>query len=388
MMHGVIRSAEFDALGQTGPLANIWRIARPIRWFLLFVMAPTLLATVYFYGFASNQYEASADFVVRRSETSGRSGLGIGQVLGFSLGVTQSQSEAYIVEEYLLSHDAVHALREKDQLVERFTRPSIDFLSGMWTTNPTPETLLKYYRKHVAIEQDGDSGITHLRVRAFSPEDSYTIAHRLLSLGEGHVNRLNERNFRDEIASSARQLASAERALTEAQIKLTAFRKEHGDIDPASSGKAQIGLVSGVSAQLVSARARLQTVGRAVSQNSPQYRALAAEVQSLEAQAAQENMHLAGSTTSIAADLGMYEDLLVRKEFASQRFTLAAASAEQARIGAIKQQIYVTRVVEPAFPVKSLYPARGTAIATVFFSLLMAYAIGWLLVAGVKEHSI
>lgn len=387
-MHGVIRSAEFDARRKSSLLAKTWHILHPLRWFLLFVIAPTLIVSIYYYGFASDQYETSADFVVRRSESGNKGGLGLGQVLGFNFGVTQSQNEAYIVEEYLLSHDVVDALRRKENLVQRFTRPNIDILSRLWFTNPTPETLLKYYRKHVAITQDSDSGITHLRVYAFSPEDSYAIARSLLALGESHVNRLNERNFKDEIASSTRQLAIAERALTDAQIKMTAFRKQHGDIDPASSGKAQIGLVSGVAAQLVSARAALQNLGQTVSRSSPQYRALAAEVSAMERQAAQESLRLAGSTTSIAADLGAYENLMVRKEFAAQRYTAAAAAADQARAEAIKQQIYVTRVVEPALPVKSLFPERGKAIATIFFFLLMGYAIGWLLIAGVKEHSI
>jgi capsular polysaccharide transport system permease protein len=36
--------------------------------------------------------------------------------------------------------------------------------------------------------------------------------------------------------------------------------------------------------------------------------------------------------------------------------------------------------------VKSLYPERGRIVITVFFSLLIAYAVGWLMLAGVREH--
>jgi capsular polysaccharide transport system permease protein len=39
-------------------------------------------------------------------------------------------------------------------------------------------------------------------------------------------------------------------------------------------------------------------------------------------------------------------------------------------------------------PVKSLFPERGRIVLTVFLSLLVGYGIGWLLVAGVKEHSL
>lgn len=386
-MHGVIRSAEADGRERAGLVERVWQVVRPQRWFLLFVVAPTLVVAGYYYLVAADQYEASADFVVRRSEASGKGQLGLGQLLGMNFGMSQSQSEAYLIEEYLLSQNVVRELRQKDSLVDVFRRPGADFLSRLWWRDPTPESLLKYYRKHVEITQDAESGITHMRVRTFVPEDSLAITRRLLALGEARVNQLNQRNYADEIRASQQQVIAAEGNLVQAQSRLEQFRQKHGDLDPAASGKAQIGLVSGVSAQLVAARARLENVGRVVSHSSPQYQALASQVSALEAQAAGENRRLAGSGTSIASDLGGYEDLMVRKDFAAQRYTAAAAALQQAQAEAIRQQVYVTRIVDPELPVKSLFPERGKAVATVFFSLLLAYGIGWLLMAGVKEHA-
>lgn len=47
----------------------------------------------------------------------------------------------------------------------------------------------------------------------------------------------------------------------------------------------------------------------------------------------------------------------------------------------------MVRVVEPNLPVKALYPQRLKIVATVFFALALAYAIGWLILAGVREHA-
>lgn len=388
-MHGIFRpdgpTGEYTRHGKKEWVAQ--QLQR-YRWFMLLVLLPTFLTTAYYYLVASNQYESSASFVVRRAESSSKNLVGLGQIFGMSLGSAQAQSEATLVYEYLLSHDAVARLQKEDRLVERFRLPGIDMLSRLRFAKPRPETLLAYYRKHVTIAADPESGVTHLAVRAFRPEDSYALANKLLSMGEARINELNERTFRDQIADSKRELAIAESALSQAQARLTAFRRTERDIDPAGTGKAQLGLVTDVEGNLVAARSKLASMGRFLSKSSPQYRAQVAQVAALEAQLAGQSSRLAGSGSSIASNLGSYEDLVIRKEFASQRYTAAAASYEQARSEALKQQLYLTRVVDPNLPVKSEFPQRGKRVATVFFSLLLAYAIGWLLVAGVREHSI
>lgn len=388
LMPGIIKPSGYDENGQTTPLSQrIWRLIRLYRYIISFVVLPTLIAAGYYYLIASDQYEATADFVVRRADTSGRSGGGSAAVLGFSVG-GGSQSEASIVTDYLLSHDAVARLRKQDGLVARFRRPFIDFLSAVRDDDPSPEQLLKYYRKRVLIEQNVESGITQLEVRTFSPSDSYDIAQKLLLMGEERVNQINERAMQGQVAASQRQLATAEAELADIQRRMTGFRRSNGDIDPAGSGKAQIGLVSQLTAELATARARLNSLRGFISADSPQYKAVAAQVASLEQQANIQNARLAGAGTSIANGLGTYEDLLVRQDFAAKRYSSAAAAFDEARAQAVKQQLYLVRVVNPNVPVKSQYPERGRIVITIFFSLALAYGIGWLMLAGIREHKL
>jgi capsular polysaccharide transport system permease protein len=388
-MHGVIRpsglsESEADLSAMDRLIQRCW----PYRFVLSLVVLPTLLVASYYYLIASDQYESRADFVVRRADAGGMSGQGLGQVFGFSLGTSQTQAEAYIVEEYLLSHDAVARLRAEDQLVERFRRPGVDLISRLWYEIPEPETLLTYFRKRVFLKQDPDTGITHLRVHAFSPKDSHEIARKLLVMGEQRINELNERTYRDQVASSKRELADAEAAMTDLQIRLNGFRRDQNDIDPEGSGKAQITLVSTLTANLVAARSRLSAMDSVVSRRSPQYLALAAQVRALEGQIERQSARLTGQGKTIASSLGSYEDLVIRREFAAKRYTAAAAAYQQAKAEALKQQLYLTRIVDANMPVKSEFPESGRIVLTTFFSLLIAYGIGWLMVAGVKEHSI
>jgi len=370
-------------------------LARVIQWlkarsyFLLVVILPTVVVAAYYLLIASDQFESEAHFRVRSAQQSPSASMGLGQVLDLAGGVGESESEAMSVQDYLNSHDAVAALRKNDQLIERFRRPNIDFISRLNSQNPKAETLLRYYRKHVEINTASDSGLTTLRVRTFTPEDSYIIINALLKLGEERVNDLNTRLYQDTLAAANRQLADAEADVTKTQSQMTGFRQSKSDIDPTGAGEAQIRLVSELTASLSAARAQLAAMKGAISPTSPQYVALAERVRALEGQVAAQSGRMAnsGGGQTIATDLGSYETLRVQQDFAAKRYTAAAAELEQARDRAMKQQLFIERVVEPDVPDKSTYPKRLTNVATVFFGLLLAYGIGWLIIAGVREHA-
>ena len=371
-------------------------VARVTTWlwasraFLLVVVLPTLLFTLYYGAIASNQYESEADFIVRTGDQSPPPQTGLSQVLSLAGGgVDAGQSAALSVADYLSSHDAVAALRNNAQLVQRFRRPEIDPFSKLFSSDPKAETLLKYYRRHVDVESNSDTGITTLRVRAFRPEDSYVLVNALLKLGEQRVNELNVRIYQDTLAVANRQLDEAEAGVAASENTMTGFRQTNQDIDPAGSSAAQLRLVSDLNGALAAARAQMASMAASIRPDSPQYIAMASRVKALEAQAAAQSGLLAGDGggKTIATDLGAYEGLRMRQDFAAKRYAAAAAALEQARDRAMKQQLFVVRVVEPNVPEKSTYPKRLTTIATVFFGLLFVYAIGWLIVAGVKEQA-
>ena len=206
-------------------------------------------------------------------------------------------------------------------------------------------------------------------------------------MGERRVNELNARIYTDAIALSRRHLAEAESELTQNQVRMTGFRQSQRDIDPQATGQAQLGLVNTLTAQLAAAKAQLNSMNGLISPSAPQYRAVAARVAALSAQAAQQSGRLVGSPSSIAAKVGRFEELKLRQEFLAKRYDAAAAGLQRALEQAQRQQLYVVRVVDPNVPVKALYPERWRIFGTTLVGLLLLYSIGWLLVAGVREHA-
>ena len=359
-----------------------WRASRT---FLLIVLLPTLLVAAFEYLVAADQYESEAHFIVRGAESNGGGG-GLGQLLGLGAN-TASAAEAHGVSDYLLSHDAVAAARRSIDLPAVFRRPEADVVTRLWHARPAPETLLKYYRRQVEVRFNSETGITTLSVRAFRPSDAHDLAETLLRLGEGRINTLNQRALDDGLSVASRQLAEAEAEVARSQSSMTSFRQAGRDIDPERTGAAQIALTSGLMQQLAQARGQLDSMRRSIDPGSPQYVALANQVRALEAQTAAAQGRLAGSSGSIAPGLGAYESLRLRQQFAAKRYDAAAQALQAARERSLTQQTFLVRVVEPNLPGKALYPQRLKTVATVFFCLLLTYAIGWLIVAGVREHA-
>lgn len=393
-MHGTA-AADADvkhSLPWRGPgvAPRVVRWLRAHRNWALIVLLPTLLVAGYYYLIAADQYETESHFVVRAAEGMRKAPSGLDQAMalvGGGGGGAASGQEALLVADYLTSHDAVAALERQLPLRAMFRRPEADVFSRLRSDDPPPETLLKFYNKQVGIKVSNETGIATLTVRAFRPADALAIAQRLLALSEGRVNQLNRRNFESAVAMSRRQLDEAEANVRQLQLQITGFRRGSRDFNPASTGQARTSMVSMLQAKLAEAEAQRAALGASLSPNSPQVQAMRARVNALSAQVASEQAQIASGPGNVATGLGIFEGLQLRRDLAGKRYEVASAALQRARDTASAQQLFVVRVVDPNLPVKSLYPKRLKIVATAFFALLLAYGIGWLIVAGVKEHA-
>ena len=112
-MDGIIKPAEQERFEARQRSNSLLRRLHAARYFLLLVILPTALVATYYYLIASDQYESSADFVVRRGDTPTRSPGATGALLGFSVSGAAAQTDALIIQDYLSSHDAVARLRTR-----------------------------------------------------------------------------------------------------------------------------------------------------------------------------------------------------------------------------------------------------------------------------------
>lgn len=353
--------------------------------FLIIVVLPTILSVIYYGFIAANQYISVSNFVVR-SPQKNTSVSGLSAVLQ-GVGFSRSQDDAHIVTQYMLSRDALNTLDKELNLKEKYRHSGIDLFGKF---NPlglddSSESLYDFYKKKVGIDLDSSSSISTLTVRAYTPEDAYTINNRLLNMAEVIVNQLNERGRKDTIAYAEKELAQAEKNLQVASTELAMFRSKNQIFDVDKQATIQLQMVSKLQDQLLLVRSQLAQI-RAVTPENPQIRVLQ-EREKLIKQEIQAETNKALGAASINEKSTDYEKLALGKEIAAKQLTAALASLEQSKNDAARKQLYLERIAQPNMPDYAAEPRRLRSILSVFLLGLVFWGIFSMLMAGVREHN-
>ncbi len=98
-----------------------WKLTPAKLMFLLVVVLPTALASIYFRADRVRSFRRR--IVLRRSIGQAALGGGLGSLLQMT-GIARSQDDAYSVQEFIQSRDAVAALSQRLNLREVFARPA------------------------------------------------------------------------------------------------------------------------------------------------------------------------------------------------------------------------------------------------------------------------
>ena len=365
------------------PTDTGWRRKPPLG-FLLVVAMPTLLAAIYVFLIATPRYVSEARFIVRAPSQPMPSGLGAALS---SVGISSGPTDAFAVHEYINSRDGILELSKRNDLRAIFGAKGADPFSRYprpWEDR-TEEGLYNAFGRFVKIGYNSQTGISTLTVETFNPQDSKRLSDGLLGAGERLVNRLNERASADAVTNALRAQAQAREKLTAAQQALTAFRNKGQYIDPTRAATESSTLVISLLETLANLRAERFQISSQAPQ-SPQLATIDSRIAAYEQQVAAERAKIAGTSGSLASQVGNYEDLTLSREFADRELTQATSTLLVAEQDVQRQRLYLDRVVNPSVPDRPGEPNRFLAVLTVLLSTLTMYGVGWLIWAGVREH--
>lgn len=358
-----------------------------LRWFALFVVFPVILSIVY-YGFvASDQYVSESRFVIKSPGQRQSQYSSLANLIQ-TTGLTTGQEQANEVLEYIHSRNALEALQRRIDFRAKFMSSQIDWLSRFpapWDENAF-EDLFKFYGKTVTARIDSETGVVVLETKAFSPKDAHDLNASLLTLSEDLVNRLNDRAQNRSIAENQKRLVEAETRLRNARIALRQYRNSEELLDPAKQATGVLEVTNRLVGEQAALRAQLELIER-MAPNNPSIPTLRNRIASIGNQIAAQSGRAVGTQSGIASKLAGYENLAVEQEFATQMLQASNTALEQARIETQKQQFYLERVVEPNTPDLPLLPKRIRQILTIAIGSICLYFIGWMLLAGIREHA-
>ncbi len=357
-------------------------------WFWAIVGVPTLVAAVYYFGIASNLYMSEADFVVRGPGTAKSMGIA-GMLQGSSSGEQPGQDEALIVQQFIMSRDAVQKLARHDDLRAVLNRPEGDTVSrfpGMMFWRNDFEALYKAYSRFVEVDIDGETGVSVLQVKAYRPEDAQKIAQALVTFSEQLVNELNDRTRKEALHSFQEAVDQTQHRIADIQTQLTAYRIKQQMLDPKTAAQGPLALLQVLNTERAKAQAQLADATKNAP-NSPQVPLLRTRIASLDRLIADERTKITGDSNSVAAAETEYERLDEARKLAETELASAYKSLEAARLDAQRQELFLETIARPGLPDFPLYPKRVVSFSMVLASCLLAYGIAWLLVASVREHA-
>ena len=360
----------------------LWR-QQAVRWSIL--LLPTLLAAVYYFAIATDQYESEARFVVR---SAARPEMSSEFSFLAQLGLAPTQDDSYIVQEFMNSRDAIEKLKTRLPLLAMFNREGADFLARYPSIlyGREQEEFYRYFQRMLTVAHLDRTGISTLRVRAFRPEDAYDITKTLLLLGEDMVNRINARIQSDAIATSLSELNQSQQRLIAAQTHLTEFRNRELIVDPERNAVALAELIARLSSDLGSVQAQIAEM-RVGAAGSPQLIGLQRKAAALEQQIAEERRRIADEKDGLATRIAAYERLQLEREFARRVVSSSEAELIRARNEAARQLLYLELVANPHLADYSTQPKRLRSALTIFAANFLLLFVLWLFLSGVREHA-
>jgi capsular polysaccharide transport system permease protein len=371
---------------QKAPRNARWKRFSRFLPFLFVVIIPTLAVATYYVGFATDQFVSEAKFVVRGPSAASP---GMLSSLLQTAGVARAQDDTYAVQDFMLSRDALDQLVKTSDLKDVFNRPEADAYARFpgLLRRSTFEHLYEYYLKHVDVDLDSSTGVTTLDVRTFRADDSQRIAKALLTEAENLVNKMNDRQRENAMRDARKEIVMAEKRVQDIATNIANFRNREALLDPTKQSVPILQGIFELQQSLVRTKIQLAQLISS-SPRSPLITDYQQRVIALQAQINDAKKKVTGDDSSLVPKITEYDMLSLQREFADKALASATASLEAARIQAGRQELYLDPIVEPNQADYAAYPKKAASISIVFFSLLGAYCVIALLIAGAKEHKI
>ncbi|MDZ4789898.1 MAG: lipopolysaccharide biosynthesis protein [Hyphomicrobiales bacterium] len=356
---------------------------------ILCIALPTALAAFYFAVIAADQYAVEVRFAVR-----GSSGQTSTDVLGVVTGIASSGSAAadsYIVMDFIHSREIIEKMAGRLNIREIYSPDKGDIIAS-FDPDETVEALVKYIKKMIRVNFDTSSQVISVEARAFTAEDAKNIASTVIALSEDLTNQLSSRARQDAVKYAETEVKRTEDRLRANRVSLRTFRQDQQEFDPTKKAEASLLMLGKLDEELTNAKAKRAGLRRFMGDTAPSMRVLESQIKALESQLIEERAKIGQTETKDGASplsnlVSDYEELAVEREFAEKAYVSALASLERARFEADQQQRYLATFVTPSMPQEALYPERVLNTVMVLGVSAILWALGLLIVYGVRDHA-
>ncbi|MBL4838303.1 MAG: hypothetical protein JKY34_12080 [Kordiimonadaceae bacterium] len=347
------------------------------RW----VLAAVLLVALYYVFWASDRYSTVSLLYVKSSET----GAAMSPVQFFGGNQGEGRDGALLMV-YTQSRDMLFTIEKAIRFNEHFSSGDADLFSRM-PENPSAEERLKFFKKHLTVSMNPDSGIISIRTQAFTPEFSLKFIEAVIKASEAFINGIGHDIAKKEILFVEKEMDRAREKLNDSRMKLLQFQNANGILSAEAAGASLQELVSHMEADLVRLKTDEKLLAGYLNEGAAELVTARARVGVLEKQLVIEKAKLASTEGRSFNDVGAeYQALEMEMTFATDVYKTALVALERARVESYHKLKHLVVVQSPTLPDEALYPRKLYNLLTLFIGLSLAYGIVTMILATIREH--
>lgn len=354
------------------------------------VMAPVVCALVYMFSIATPRYEAESRFFVQSASSqqpAAAPGAASLITTGNAGGMMGGFVDGWAVRDFLLSRDSMRQLDRKIDLRQYLVQDGLDPANRL-AEDASEDALYRAYQASVHVSFNALEQIDVLRVSAFSPEHAMLLSRELIGLAEDFVSRLNAKGVSDKLKVSEESLRQAEAKALEAREALTAWRTDHGNIDPTATVQMLLNHASQLESELNNAKINLDKIRALGNNDHPMLRPAQMQIAALQRRIEGVRERLSGQGNTEATLLKSYEALRNAQGFADSNLTLAQQSHQQALVDTLRLQRYLSIIVQPVATDRPSSPRMLTLLLEALalgFALLFIVRVSMSLLRGLRH---
>lgn len=348
------------------------------------VLIPLLLVAIYLYGFMPDRYESSALVLVKDSGAQ-QFQTGLLSQIGVQAGGVSDDLQ--LLHAHITSKSLALELDKTLGLRQHYAQ-SWDFLFGIGEGAST-ESYYEFYRKHIRVNKDVDTGLLAIKVQAYTPEFTEQLADEILKRSEAFINNAGRDIAKAEMAFALSEIELSQQKLKTAKVGLLGFQNQHNLVSPDSEGESLLSIIFELEGALAKSDAELGQASSYLSADAPKIKALKTKAKALRKEIDLQKRRVTGEQQAegVLNQLGLqYQSLLLDVELATTLYTSALSAYELARLQAGKQLKYLVVAAEPELADEAGYPNRGYWLVTILIALLLILMVFRLVIVIVSEH--
>ncbi|MFV0245556.1 MAG: hypothetical protein ACK5IB_11120 [Qingshengfaniella sp.] len=386
------RVVEFKATRQHGvPSARMERRhVLLLASFVLCVLLPALATYVYLWNNAVDRYASQAAFSVHREDSGGAVEMMVG-LPGLNLG-GGAAPDADILYQFIRSQTMVEAVDDAMDL--RSLYGAVHGRDPLFALAPEAslEDMVEYWQRILSVVFEPDTGLITIEVNAYRAEDAQRIVQIVLDESSALIDRLSGIAQADTIRQAKNELDEAAGQLRETRLAMSQFRDVEQIIDPTADFAGQMGVITALQQGLAEAMVQRDLlIGTTTNAGDPRIQQADRKIEAIERRIAEERTKVGarsqgGESDPLSRVVGVYESLLVDREFAERAYLAARAAYDSAVAEARRRSRYLAVHIPPTLAQTAIYPERVVWALVVTLFLFMAWALVVLTAYSIRDR--